>query len=153
MRSNILGALVGAALAIFATHAYAAGQTKPLPNTPFKVTVDAKAKLTPQSGSDAASIHLGNDGVPLQVTKRGFSVLGDTLEEVLQSLAKDHCPILKKEGSGNTFTIAWSDSPAGSIVQYMRFFSVDGKDWKCYAGGIDKSEIAAYDRVCKSVTK
>ena len=123
---------------------------KPLPNTPFFVTVPVMAVLKKGDGDLRAEVNLSaaDNGHTLIIQPR--LVMFMPLDEELKDLAKDKMKVVSTSGSGEQYSIVYRPYP--NMFTYMRHFSVGGKNMSCFIEGLYRQDdLPAYDAICKSV--
>jgi hypothetical protein len=122
---------------------------KPLPNTPFFVTVPVTAVLKKGDGDLNAEVLL-DPSSSYRLTIRPRLVMFMPLDEELKDLAKDKLKLVSKSGAGDQYTVVYKPYP--NMFTYLGYFSVGGKDMSCLVEGLyHQDDIPTYDAICKSV--
>jgi hypothetical protein len=122
---------------------------KPLPNTPFSVTVPVTATLKKGDADLEAEVSLDTNS-SYRLTIRPRLVIFMPLDDELKDLAKDKMKVVTKSGAGDQYTVVYKPYP--NMFTYLSYFSVGGKDMSCLVEGLyHQDDIPTYDAICKSV--
>jgi hypothetical protein len=120
---------------------------------PYTIALPDGSTVEKEDGPVPADVvSLGGSGTPITIGPRS-SVGYKPLEDQLNDLAREHINVVFKEGKGSSYVIIYQPSKTSRALQYTRYFTIDGKDLECEAGGIYETAIDDYHAACTSVRK
>jgi len=120
---------------------------------PYTIALPEGSTVEKEDGPVPADVvKLGGSGTPITIGPRS-SVTYKPLEDELKDLAREHINVVFKEGKGSSYVIIYQPSKNSRALQYIRYFTIDGKDLECEAGGIYESAIDDYHAACTSIRK
>jgi hypothetical protein len=117
---------------------------------PFSIALPEGATVKKEDNQDVVEFAFA--GANLFIRERSVVYEGP-LDKNLKDLAKEKMKVFFKDGSGDSYGIAYQPSKDNSTLQYLRYITVGGKQMECSAPGIFQDSIAVYDAVCKSMQK